>query len=419
MNDLTRAFRRLSGQYVPYLEPYWDEACAATVAVWLKTGAIEDVRDNLTGLLRSQFPASSEIVLTDTGKTALFVALKMLGLGAGDEVVVPSYCCASVIAAVLHARCVPVLADCDAHFNICEQSVASAISPRTKVILVAHLFGLMAADLDGILALARQRGIAVIEDVAQAYGLRLADGLRAGSHGDAAIFSAGIGKPIMGPGGGWAVMNRAVAAAPVLDTEPRGEAHARVAEFVARFTGRRWRRGFGEIAHALPARFATRMRRRPDFDRQAWADGECRGRTMGDIDAWLAYRQIQRIDENIERRRANAARWGDLLQGARLPCRLPPADANVFTVLPLLFEGADAARTAGFARQSLERGGVATEPCYTPLHVRTEASDFRRTNMDMCESLWRRVFAVPVRPNLPAKDWARIEAAMQGAVRAP
>jgi len=405
----------LSGQYVPYLEPYWDEADAATVAVWLKTGVVEDVRDNLTGLLRSQFPTSSDIVLTDTGKTALFVTLKMLGLGAGDEVVVPSYCCSSIIAAVLHAGCVPVLADCDAQFNISEQSVAAAISPRTKAILVAHLFGLRAAGLDGILALARPRGIAVIEDVAQAHGLRLADGSLAGSRGDAAIFSAGIGKPVMGPGGGWAVMNRAVAAAPVLDTEPHGEAHARVAEFVARFTGRHWRRGFGEIVHALPARFASRMRRQPDFDRQAWADGECRDRTMGDIDAWLSYRQIQRIDENVERRRANAARWSDLLQSARLPCRLPPADANVFTVLPLLFEGADAARTARFVRQSLERGGVATEPCYTPLHLRTEASDFRRTTMDVCESLWRRVFAMPVRPNLSAKDWARIESVVANA----
>ena len=152
-------------------------------------------------------------------------------------------------------------------------------------------------------------------------------------------------------------MNRAVAAAPVLNVEPRGEAHARVAEFVARFTGRHWRRGLGEIAHALPARFASRMRRQPDFNRQAWADGECRSRTMGDIDAWLSYRQIQRLEKNIEQRRANAARWSDLLQSARLPCRLPPAGANVFTVLPLLFEGTDAARTAGFVRQSLERGG--------------------------------------------------------------
>ena len=160
--------------------------------------------DNLTGLLRSQFPNSSDIVLTDTGKTALLVTLNMLGLDAGDEVIVPSYCCSSIVAAVLRAGCVPVLADCDANFNIAEQSVAAAISPRTKAILVAHLFGLRAAGLEGILSLARRRGIAVIEDVAQAYGMRLADGSLAGSRGDGAIFSAGIGKPVMGPGGGWA-----------------------------------------------------------------------------------------------------------------------------------------------------------------------------------------------------------------------
>src|ERR1039458_4697289 len=124
MDDLIRALRRLSGRYVPYLQPYWDAEDFSAVSAWLKSGTIEDVRGNLVDGLKSRFPQSVEIVLTDSGKSALYVALKMLGLESGDEVIVPSYCCASIIASVLRAECAPVLADSDEHFNISYESVA-------------------------------------------------------------------------------------------------------------------------------------------------------------------------------------------------------------------------------------------------------------------------------------------------------
>ena len=409
MDDMMRALRRLSGRYVPYLQPYWDESDFSAVGTWLKSGALEDVRDKLTGDLKSRFPQSVDIVLTDTGKTALCVVLKMLGIEAGDEVIVPSYCCASIIASVLRAGCTPVFADCDEHFNISEQSTVAALSSRTKAILVPHLFGLRAASLEAIVALGRQRGIAVIEDVAQAYGVQLAGGALAGSLGDAAIFSAGLGKPIMGPGGGWAILNRPCGARPDLGAEPIAESRARVANFLSRFTGPHWRRGGAEIAYALPARFSARLRRQPGFDRRSWAETECRMRGISVIDAWLAARQIERIDENIGLRRENARRWKAILTAANIPCITPPDEANVHSVSPLLFEGEDAIRRSETFRQALERGGVATEPCYTPLHLRIEGKDLKRTNMDMCESVWRRVFAVPIRPNLSPDDWERIE----------
>ncbi len=416
MDDLTRALRRLSGCYVPYLEPYWNERDVAAVDGWLKTGSLDDVRDDLTRKLRSLFPESADVILTDTGKTALFVALNMLDLGHQDEVIVPSYCCSSIIASVLRAGCVPVLADCDEHFNISEHSVAVALSPKTKAVLVVYLFGTRAASLDAIITLAKRRGIAVIEDVAQAFGLRLENGSLAGSVGDAAIFSAGLGKPITGPGGGWVVMNRTVTGQPQLGVEPPDEARRRVRDFVSRFTGKRWRRGCGEIAHALPARLAVRMRHQPGFDRRAWAGNECRVRGIAAIDAWLTLKQIERIDDNIERRRQNAERWSKLLAASKVPCRLPTAVGNIYTVFPLWFEGKNGGQAADQFRRNLERGGIATEPCYVPLHLRVEARDFRRTSMDVAESLWRNVFAVSIRPNLSSDDWQRIGAAVTKAV---
>jgi dTDP-4-amino-4,6-dideoxygalactose transaminase len=412
MDDLSRAVRRLSGRYVPYLQPYWDEEDLFNVTAWLNSGAPDDARKKLADSLKSCFPRSVNVVLTDTGKTALYVALKMLGVESGKEVVVPSYCCASIIASVVRAGCTPVLADSDDHFNISDESVDSALSPRTGAILVPHLFGLRAASLEAIAALGQQRGIPVIEDVAQAYGLRLANGELAGSLGDAAIFSAGVGKPVMGPGGGWAIFNRACSASPNLGTEPIKEERARTKDFLRRFTGPRSRRGRGEISHALPSRFAARLRRTSSFDIRSWAEQECRVRTIGAGDAWLAARQIERIDTSLDRRHQNVRRWRSILAAAKISCTTLPDQSNTHAVCPLLFRGDDGKRRSAQFRRILEREGVATEPCYTPLHLREHGRPFRRTEMKVTELIWPMVFAVPVRPNLLLDDWGRIEKAV-------
>ncbi len=410
MDDLSRAVRRLTGSYVPYLQPYWSEEDFAIVAARSRFD-IADAPESLAQSLKSHFPDSSDIVLTDTGKSALYVALTMLDIGPGKEVIVPSYCCASIIASVLRADCVPVFANSDHHFNISEEGVVAALSSRTGAILVPHLFGLRAASIETIVSLARQRNIAVIEDVAQAYGLRLPNGNLAGSMGDAAIFSAGVGKPIMGPGGGWAILNRPRAARPKLETGPVDESRARMADFLRRFTGSRSRRGRGEISHAVRGRL-TRLRRATGFDARVWAKQECRARTIETIDAWLAARQIERIEDNITRRRDHARRWRDLFATSKVPCTTLPDEANTYAVWPLLFREKSGAQLAIQFRKALEREGVATEPCYTPLHLLEHWRGFGRTGMAVAESIWPMVFAVPVRPNLLPADWRRIEPAV-------
>jgi len=414
MNDAVRAFRRLTGTYVPYLEPDWSAEDFARIAAWQADGSVLDVREALLDRLRRMYPESGEVVLTDTGKTALVAAIKMLGLKSQDEVIVPSFCCSSVIVSVIRSGCTPVLADSDNDFNISQESVLEALSPRTKAIIVVHLYGLEAASFEGICRLARERGIAVIEDAAQAFGLRLRDGSLAGSRGDAAIFSSGPGKPIMGPGGGWALIKNPVAARPALDDEPSDAVRARVADFVNRFTGSRWRRGYSEIAHAIPGRISARLRKRPGFDAGAWAGETCQMRTMSAIDAWLANGQIDRIDRGIAQRRLNASKWRDLLRRAGWSCRLSPQQANIFTALPATFEGPKAPTLANHYRFVLESGGIATEPCYTPLHMRAEARGYRHTRMQVCETMPRDVFTLPVRPNLTERDWERIDAVVMG-----
>ncbi|MDP2087322.1 MAG: DegT/DnrJ/EryC1/StrS family aminotransferase [Gemmobacter sp.] len=143
------------------------------------------------------------------GLDALILALRALDIGPGDEVIVPSntYIATWLAVTAVGARPVPVEPDPATH-NIEPARIAAAISPATRAILPVHLYG-QPADLDPILALARQHGLAVIEDAAQAHGARY-KGRRIGAHGDVVCWSFYPGKNLGALGDGGAVTtNRA------------------------------------------------------------------------------------------------------------------------------------------------------------------------------------------------------------------
>lgn len=122
------------------------------------------------------------------GTEALFLALKALDIGPGDEVIVPANTFIATAAAVSHVGATPVFVDCDPEtYCIDPSKISGAITPRTKAIIPVHLYG-HAADMDAILALARSNGLKVIEDCAQAHGTHY-KGKQVGTFGDAAGFS--------------------------------------------------------------------------------------------------------------------------------------------------------------------------------------------------------------------------------------
>jgi dTDP-4-amino-4,6-dideoxygalactose transaminase len=138
------------------------------------------------------------------GLDALILALRALEVGPGDEVIVPSNTFIATWLAVtaVGARPVPVEPD-PATQNIDPARIAPAITSATKVILPVHLYG-QPADLDPILALGRSRGIAVVEDAAQAHGSRY-KGRRIGAHGDVVCWSFYPGKNLGALGDGGAI----------------------------------------------------------------------------------------------------------------------------------------------------------------------------------------------------------------------
>lgn len=125
---------------------------------------------------------------TSSATTGLHMALKALGVGPGDEVVLPAFSFPATANVVVQLGAVPVFADIDATtFNLLPESCAEAITPLTKVIMPVHAFGLC-ADMDAINAVAASGGIPVLEDAACALGATYRGG-SAGALGDVGVFS--------------------------------------------------------------------------------------------------------------------------------------------------------------------------------------------------------------------------------------
>ena len=138
------------------------------------------------------------------GLDALHLALLAMGVGPGDEVIVPSNTYIATWLAVSQCGATPVPVEPDPQtFNINPLGIEAAITARTRVILPVHLYG-QPADLDPIIAIARRHNLRVLEDAAQAHGARY-KGKRIGGHGDAVAWSFYPGKNLGAMGDGGAV----------------------------------------------------------------------------------------------------------------------------------------------------------------------------------------------------------------------
>ena len=155
------------------------------------------------------YTGAAHAVGVANGLDALILALRALGVGPGDEVIVPSNTYIATWLAVTYVGATPVPVEpVEATYNLDPARIEAAITARTKAILPVHLYG-QPADLDPILEIARRRGLLVLEDGAQAHGARY-KGRRIGAHGDAVAWSFYPGKNLGAYGDGGAVTtNRA------------------------------------------------------------------------------------------------------------------------------------------------------------------------------------------------------------------
>jgi perosamine synthetase len=193
--------------FVPVSRPHvWggekDNLCEAVDSGWVSS------RGPFLDEFEMRFAEAIDVehaVATSSGTAAVHLALNVLDLAAGDEVIVPDFTMISPVLAVLGCGAVPVPVDADETWNIDPDEVERAITDKTRAIVVVHTYG-HPARIDRIMEIARRHGLRVVEDAAEALGAR-AFGRPIGSFGDLAIFSFYANKVVTTGEGGMVVTN--------------------------------------------------------------------------------------------------------------------------------------------------------------------------------------------------------------------
>ena len=242
------------------------------------------------------------------GTIAITLALSALGIGAGDEVLVPALTFIGTPLGVVHAMATPVFVDVDpVSFNMDPASAAAAVSPRTRAIVVVHLHGLP-AEMAALRELADRHGLALVEDAAQAHGSSC-EGKAAGSLGDLGCFSLNATKNLPTCGeGGLVTTNDPKLMEGVAMRRQFGEAidERRGRSYTAKVLG--WNAKLNPIQAAFTR---SQLQRLPDYDRR-------RGRNVR--------RLLERLDE---------------LPGITVPS-CPPDRTHSFHILRFRFDPAAA-----------------------------------------------------------------------------
>lgn len=171
------------------------------------------INDGYTGTYNKEFESMlasmynvNYAIGVNSGTSALLVALAGIGIGAGDEVIVPALTFAAPAFAVEQIGAKPVFADCDPHtWNISTQTIEKLITRKTKAIIVVHLYGLP-ANMPEIMDLAHAYGLKVIEDCAEAFLAGIRRDL-VGTFGDMGVFSFQKNKHLTAGSGGAVVTN--------------------------------------------------------------------------------------------------------------------------------------------------------------------------------------------------------------------
>ena len=197
---------------IPLSRPWLgeEEAAAAADVVrsgWLIAGPrVEEFERRFADMLGVR-----QAVAVASGSSALLVAYAALGISAGDEILVPDMTFISTATAAMYLGARPVFVDIEMRsYCIDPAQLEAAIGPRTKAIVPVHYAG-HTADMDAILAVAKRRGLKVVEDAAEAHLSEYA-GRKAGSLGDVGIFSFTPSKPMTTGEGGMLVTNDAALA---------------------------------------------------------------------------------------------------------------------------------------------------------------------------------------------------------------
>jgi dTDP-4-amino-4,6-dideoxygalactose transaminase len=197
-------------EFVDLIRQYRNHKPELDAAILRAIGRGDFILGEDTREFEKEFAAFNEVpfcVGVADGTDALYLALLALGIGAGDEVIVPANTFIASVLAISSTGAKPVLVDCEPdYFQIEIRATERALTPRTKALMPVHLYG-HPADMDPLLQIAKERKLFVVEDAAQAHGATY-KGHFCGTMGDAGCFSFYPSKNLGAYGDGGAVVTR-------------------------------------------------------------------------------------------------------------------------------------------------------------------------------------------------------------------
>lgn len=329
--------------------------------------AIGELECALAGLTKTE-----SAIAVSNGTDALLVSLMALEVGAGDEVILPSFTFFATAGTVARTGATPVFVDIDAEtWNIDPACVERAITDRTKAIIPVHIFGLC-ADMPQIMEIARSRGIPVLEDAAQAIGASVG-GEPACSLGDIAAVSFYPTKNLGGFGEGGMVFTKDEALGQLV----------------------RSLRVHGESSRYYHDRVGGNFR-------------------LDTMKAAILGVKLKRLAEFNEKRRANAAFYNERFSEVAVqPQRVPDGHESVYHQYSILADDRDGL-VAALREQEIDAGIYYP----VPLHLQKcfESLGYKRGMLPVCESVCDRVLSLPCHPMLTKEETARVADAVTALV---
>ncbi len=312
----------------------------------------------------ADFCEARHAVSCTNGTTALHLALLALGVGPGDEVIVPTLTFVATANAVAHCGARPVFVDAEpATWNIDPRLIEAKITPRTKGIIAVHLLG-HPADMEPICAAARRHGLFVVEDAAQSPGARYR-GRRVGSLGDVAAFSFYANKIVTTGEGGMVVTNDDALAARIRLLKAHGRDPRR--RYSYSMVGYNYR--------------------------------------MTNVTAAIGVAQLERIDWQLQRRREIAGWYRERLRDRpELTWQREQEWAShvwwIFSVL--LDEACPADRDAVMA--AFQEAGIETRPVEMPIHQLVPYRDLDTRDFPVADRVGSRSISLPTWAGVTRED---------------
>jgi perosamine synthetase len=303
-------------------------------------------------------------IAVTNGSAALEIAVAALGVGPGDEVILPTFTIISCAAAIVRAGATPVVVDCEpATWNMDPTQIESKITSRTKAIMVVHIYGLP-VDMDRVMEIARRHDLKIIEDgaeqIGQVYGAESHAPRMVGSFGDIATFSFYPNKHITTGEGGIVLTSDEVLAERCRDLRNLC---------------------FGKVRRFVHQQLGWNLR-------------------MSNLQAAVGVAQMERLPETLKKKRQIGAWYDTMLADVdeleRLPTRTDYAE-NIFWVYGVVLKDS-VSFDAEEAMARMQAKGIGTRPFFWPMHeqpILRQMGFFSGVSCPVAERIARRGFYIP------------------------